>query len=103
VGALPVTFTSPVAAKVTSNNKKLLLDICDSNIFQEVLIFGAYRAYLNFIKHNITKTHSVFKTYFLENESVQYQKLKVYYKTAIVAAANQEGHIIASYFGHNFF
>jgi hypothetical protein len=64
--ALSVTFTYPVAAEVTSGNKKLLLDICDSNVFQEVLIFGAYPAYLDFIKHNITKTHSVFKMYFLQ-------------------------------------
>jgi hypothetical protein len=50
--------------------------------------FYAYPAYLNFIKHNITETYSVFKMYFLKNESVQYQKWKVYYKTVIVAAAN---------------
>jgi len=65
VGALPVTFTYPVAAEVTGGNKKLLLDICDSNVFQEVLIFGAYSAYLDFIKHNITNSHSVCKMYFL--------------------------------------
>ena len=47
-----------------------LLDVCDSNVFQEVLIFGAYPAYLDFIKHNITKTHSVFKMYFLKIGSV---------------------------------
>lgn len=64
VGALPFTFTYPVAAEGTSSNKKLLLDICNSNVFQEVLIFGAYPAYLDFIKHNITKTDLVFKTYF---------------------------------------
>jgi len=85
---LPVTFTYPVAAEVTSGNKKLLLDICDSNVLQEVLIFGAYLAYLDFIKHNITKTDSVFKIYLKKKESVQYQKLKVNHKTVIVAAAN---------------
>jgi hypothetical protein len=46
VGPLPVTFTYPVAAEVTSSNKKLLLFICYSNVFQEALIFGAYPAYL---------------------------------------------------------
>ena len=56
MGTLPVTFSYPVAAEVTSGNKVLLLDICDSNVFQEVLIFGPYPAYLAFIKHNITKT-----------------------------------------------
>jgi hypothetical protein len=62
--------------------------IFDSNVFQEVLIFGAYSAYLDFIKHNITKTHSVFKTYLKKNESIKYKKLKVYYATVIVVAAN---------------
>jgi hypothetical protein len=44
VGAMPVTFTYPVAAAVTSGNKKPLLDVCDSDIFQEVFsMFGFYK------------------------------------------------------------
>jgi len=76
VGALPVTFTYPVAAEIISGNKKLLLDICDSNVFQEFLIFGSYPAYLDFIKHNITKTHSVFKMYFLKKLKCTLSKIK---------------------------
>jgi hypothetical protein len=51
----------PVAAKATSCNKKLFLDVCDSGVFQEVLIFGAYPACLGFIKHNITETMQFLK------------------------------------------